>query len=75
MEEGDSRYMSLELLNDDHNNLTKSDIFSLGATLYEVCLGRDLPCDGPEWQQIRNGQLMMLQDTPNEFAGVIAKVS
>ena len=45
VEEGDSRYMSLELLNDDHNNLTKSDIFSLGATLYEVCLGRDLPCE------------------------------
>jgi len=74
VEEGDSRYMSLELLNDDHSNLTKSDIFSLGATLYEVCLGRPLPCDGVEWQQLRQGQLMLMQETPIEFQNIIASM-
>ena len=39
VEEGDSRYMSKELLSGDHADLTKSDIFSLGIAIYEVCLG------------------------------------
>ena len=56
VEEGDSRYMSLELLSGDHSDLTKSDIFSLGATLYEICRGQPLPLNGPEWQEMRHGQ-------------------
>ena len=48
VEEGDSRYMSMELLSGDSTDLTKSDIFSLGATMYEICLGRPLPMNGPE---------------------------
>lgn len=43
VEEGDSRYMSMELLGGDHEDLTKSDIFSLGCTMYEICVGRELP--------------------------------
>lgn len=57
VEEGDSRYMSLELMSDDHKDLTKSDIFSLGATLYEVCAGKPLPANGEEWHAIRRGAL------------------
>ena len=55
VEEGDSRYMSLELLSGDHEDLTKSDIFSLGITFYEICLGSDksLPSSGPLWQALR----------------------
>ena len=55
VEEGDSRYMSLELLSGDHGDLTKSDIFSLGITFYEICLGSDtpLPSSGPQWQALR----------------------
>eukprot|EP00977_Amphora_coffeiformis_P009416 scaffold2179_cov165-Amphora_coffeaeformis.AAC.20 len=57
VEEGDSRYMSLELLSGDHSDLTKSDIFSLGATLYEICRGQPLPLSGQEWQDMRHGRL------------------
>jgi wee1-like protein kinase len=58
VEEGDSRYMSLELLSGDRNcDLTKSDVFSLGATMYELCLRRPLPMNGQEWQDIRAGRL------------------
>jgi serine/threonine protein kinase len=60
IEEGDSRYMSMELLSGDHSDLTKSDIFSLGATMYEICLGQPLPMNGPEWQDIRAGRLSPL---------------
>lgn len=56
VEEGDSRYMSMELLAGDHTDLTKSDISSLGATVYEICLGRPLPVNGQEWQDIRSGR-------------------
>lgn len=62
VEEGDSRYMSLELLSGDHSDLTKSDIFSLGATLYEICRGQPLPLNGPEWQDMRHGRLQAIYE-------------
>ncbi|GBG24357.1 Wee1-like protein kinase [Hondaea fermentalgiana] len=57
VEEGDSRYMAMEILNEDYRQLTKGDIFSLGASLYEMCLGHELPANGPEWHDIRAGKL------------------
>ena len=75
VEEGDSRYMSMELLSfGEHEDLTKSDIFSLGATLYEVCLGRSLPENGDEWQDIRHGKLQMLPDTPLPLQAIISEM-
>jgi serine/threonine protein kinase len=57
IEEGDSRYMALEVLSEEYEHLAKGDIFSLGASLYEMALGRPLPANGHEWHAIRNGQL------------------
>lgn len=74
VEEGDSRYMSMELLSGDHQDLTKSDIFSLGATMYEICLGRPLPLDGQEWQDLRAGKLQPLQSTPYEMEVIIRQM-
>lgn len=56
IEEGDSRYMSKDLLDFKPQDLTKCDIFSLGVTMYEVCTGRLLPSCGQEWQDLRNGK-------------------
>eukprot|EP01113_Clastostelium_recurvatum_P010822 TRINITY_DN15434_c0_g1_i2.p1 TRINITY_DN15434_c0_g1~~TRINITY_DN15434_c0_g1_i2.p1 ORF type:complete len:803 (-),score=192.08 TRINITY_DN15434_c0_g1_i2:166-2574(-) len=55
--EGDSRYLSRELLQDDMDHLTACDIFALGATLYELCRGKVLPSHGDEWISIRDGKL------------------
>ena len=72
VEEGDSRYMSIELLSGDHADLTKSDIFSLGITLYEICLGgRTLPTNGPEWQALRSANIPMVPNTPKDMEKII----
>jgi len=74
VEEGDSRYMSMELLSGRHDDLTKSDVFSLGATMYEICLGRPLPMNGQEWQDIRHGRLLPLPRTSADLAGIIRRM-
>lgn len=61
--EGDSRYCPRELINCDNNtiDLMKCDMFSLGMTIYELCLGHCLTCNGDEdmteWHHIRDGYL------------------
>lgn len=59
--EGDCRYLACEVLEDADEShipdLTKSDIFSLGASAYEIVRGKTLPKNGPEWQDIRHGRI------------------
>ena len=71
IEEGDSRYISRELLVGDHTDLTKSDIFSLGITMYEICIGRSLPASGQEWHNLRNGNLEPLPNSNTELIRII----
>jgi wee1-like protein kinase len=75
VEEGDSRYISMELLSgDNRSDLTKSDIFSLGITMYEICLGRQLPMNGQEWQDIRAGKLSPLPNVDHDMANIIKRM-
>eukprot|EP00529_Nitzschia_sp_RCC80_P007591 CAMPEP_0113450154 /NCGR_PEP_ID=MMETSP0014_2-20120614/5676_1 /TAXON_ID=2857 /ORGANISM="Nitzschia sp." /LENGTH=1277 /DNA_ID=CAMNT_0000341469 /DNA_START=205 /DNA_END=4039 /DNA_ORIENTATION=- /assembly_acc=CAM_ASM_000159 len=76
VEEGDSRYMSMELLSGDHADLTKSDIFSLGMTMYEVSLGGNkvLPSNGPEWQALRSTGAPLLPGVPPELYDIIQQM-
>lgn len=60
IEEGDSRYMPLEILNDDYSQLPKVDMFALGATIYELARGSPLPTSGPQFQLLREGKLTLL---------------
>jgi len=71
VEEGDSRYMCNDLLQGKHDDLTKCDIFSLGATMYEIALQRTLPTHGEEWHEIRAGKLSPLPHTSNELCNII----
>ncbi|KAL3796377.1 hypothetical protein ACHAW5_001253 [Stephanodiscus triporus] len=103
VEEGDSRYMSMELLLGELDDLTKvrietfhrlsfcsnknsrflcvppstkSDIFSLGATMYEICLGQseNLPENGLEWQDIRHGKLLPMPNTAIELQMIVREM-
>eukprot|EP00598_Pedospumella_elongata_P005842 CAMPEP_0184983310 /NCGR_PEP_ID=MMETSP1098-20130426/12565_1 /TAXON_ID=89044 /ORGANISM="Spumella elongata, Strain CCAP 955/1" /LENGTH=819 /DNA_ID=CAMNT_0027507119 /DNA_START=63 /DNA_END=2522 /DNA_ORIENTATION=+ len=62
-QEGQTRYLARELINMEEGlfDAYKADIFSLGATVYELCLGRYLGAEGEEgiaeWHSIRDGHL------------------
>jgi serine/threonine protein kinase len=60
IQEGESRYCSRELINEDEKllDLYKADVFSLGATVYELMLGRRLHAGeegNNEWHSLRDG--------------------
>ena len=41
------RYLSPEVLNSDYSQLEKADVFALGATMYQLATGVDLPTGKP----------------------------
>lgn len=55
--EGDSCYLSRELLNGDTSLLQASDIFSLGLSVYELASGLQLPREGDEYSALRDKPL------------------
>lgn len=60
IEEGDARYMPLEILNDKYEHLDKVDIFSLGVAIYELLKGSPLPESGPQFLNLREGKIPLL---------------
>ncbi|XP_054262303.1 wee1-like protein kinase [Macrosteles quadrilineatus] len=71
IEEGDCRYIPRELLDRNPTHLDRSDIYSLGLTVYEAAGGGPLPKNGEEWQEIRNGKLKTLGHLSREFNNII----
>jgi serine/threonine protein kinase len=52
--EGDSKYISPEVFFKEKDKINnKTDIFSLGLSIYEILSEIDLPLNGNEWQKIR----------------------
>ena len=68
VDEGDCRYMAPELLNRSGAMaadgspllLDRADIFSLGATIFELAGGVPLPNGGPKFEDLRQGRLVLL---------------
>ena len=53
-EEGERRYRAGEIvLGEGRIDLAKADIFSFGASMYELALGRQLESSGEEWRNLR----------------------
>ena len=67
LQDGDSRYMAPELLNDDTSDLPRADVFSLGLSLYELARHVPLPKNGDEWQDLRKGLAPALPGYSDEF--------
>lgn len=71
VEEGDSRYMPQEILNDKYEHLDKVDIFSLGASTYELVKGSPLPESGPQFSSLRDGKIPLLPGYPMQFQNLL----
>ncbi|XP_072960722.1 wee1-like protein kinase [Typha angustifolia] len=71
IEEGDARYMPQEMLNDKYEHLDKVDIFSLGATTFELVKGTPLPESGPQFLSLREGKIPLLPGYPIQFQSLL----
>lgn len=70
---GDRRYMPAEILNGGSSceHLDKVDIFSLGASTYELVRGEELPREGVEFDRLRVGNLDLPPKCPDELGRLI----
>ena len=55
--DGDSVYMSRELLQEPPPSLTPADIFALGASAFEMMSAKALPSRGRKWHALREGKV------------------
>ncbi|KAF6139132.1 hypothetical protein GIB67_009975 [Kingdonia uniflora] len=71
IEEGDARYMPQEILNEKYDYLGKVDIFSLGATIYELVKNSPLPESGPQLSNLREGKIPLLPGHSIQFQNLL----
>ncbi|EFA86591.1 putative protein tyrosine kinase [Heterostelium album PN500] len=68
--EGDSRYLAIEFLNDKKLIGMPSDIFSIGVTFFEMVTGKEMPSNGPLWEQLRDDRATEFLE-PNKYSNTL----
>eukprot|EP00116_Pleurobrachia_bachei_P013412 sb/3473674/ len=74
VEEGDVRYLPLEIMQENFSDLTKADVFSLALTVYETGTLKKLPKHGSEWHAIREGKLEQSDNMSDKLHGMLLRM-